>query len=389
MLEDLKSMKKFIKFYFFLQIVLLSFNAFSYQDLNVLKTEVIGRAVILDNNIDKARRLALEDALYLSSLKGGAFVDGFSSVSQNTILNDQSIIKSESQILDFKILEENKRNDHYEIKILAVIGSKNNSFECKQKPINISIFKSKVILHHSLPSYIIRSMYEWNNFFIDKISNDNQILLKNYDNYDLNKIIESSNNVEFDYSSNVDGIPLIENGDLLVAPVFKVLPVNSYKKAENAYNIAKYSIQLNFFKGPDYKFFKTFLIDKEFQHRYPSNFQLISALTSKTKEEVNTDIYSGILNGINEMTKTFDCLPIEANLKLMNNSLYIDLGKKHGLRNRQIGIVKKNYQESFKSNLDTTVLFISEIKSNRSKLVPLNDKVEISDLDRMKIQFIE
>ena len=89
------------------------------------------------------------------------------------------------------------------------------------------------------------------------------------------------------------------------------------------------------------------------------------------------------------MTKTFNCLPIEANLKLLNNSLFIDLGERHGLRNRQIGIIKKNYQSGLNSNLDTTVLFISEINENRSKLVPLNDKVKISELDRMKIQFIE
>ena len=188
MLEDLKYMRKYFKYYFFLLILLISFKAFSYQDLNILKTEVTGRAVIVDNNIEKAKRLALEDALYLSSLKGGAFVDGFSSVSQNTIINDQSIIKSDSQILDFKILEENKKNDHYEIKILAIVGSKNYSFECKQKPINISIFKPKVIYNHSLPSYVIRSMYKWNNFFVDKITNNNQIIVKKYYNFNLNKI---------------------------------------------------------------------------------------------------------------------------------------------------------------------------------------------------------
>ena len=138
-------MIKLIKFYFILQFTLLSFYASAYQDFNILKAEVTGRAVIIDNNIEKARRLALEDALYLSSLKGGAFVDGFSSVSKNTIINDQSIIKSDSKILDFKILSERKNKDHYEIKLLAIIGNKNDSFECKKKPINISIFKEKVI----------------------------------------------------------------------------------------------------------------------------------------------------------------------------------------------------------------------------------------------------
>ena len=382
-------MIKFLKFCFFLKFILISFKVFSYQDINILKAEVTGRAVILDNNIEKARRLALEDALYLSSLKGGAFVDGFSSISKNTILNDQSIIKSDSKILDFKILEENKNKDHYEIKLLAFIGSKNNSFECKDKPINISIFKPKIIYDHSLPSFVIRSMYEWNNFFTENLSRNKQITLKKFNNFELDKIIKSSDNVEFDYSSNVDGIPLIEAGDYLVAPVFKVEPMNFYKQAENPYDIAKYSIELNFFKGPNYKFFRTFVIEKEFQNRYPSNFQLISALTSKTKEEVNSDVISSITDGITQITKTFNCLPIEAKIKLLNDVLYIDIGEKHGLKNRQIGIIKKNYQSGLKSNLDTTVLFISEINANRSKLVPLNDKVKIPELDGMKIQFIE
>ena len=382
-------MKKLLKFYFFLKFVLVSFHAFSYQDINVLNAEVTGRAVILDNNIEKARRLALEDALYLASLKGGAFVDGFSSISKNTIINDQSIIKSDSKILDFKIIEEKRNKDHYEIKLLAIIGSKNNSFECKDKPINISIFKPKIIFNHTLPSSVLRSMYEWNNFFIDNLSRNNQISLKKYSNFELDKIIKSSDNVEFDYSSNVDGIPLIEAGDFLVAPVFKVEPINLYKQVENPYDIAKYSIELNFFKGPNYKFFRTFIIEKEFQNRYPSNFQLITALTSKTKEEVNSDVISGITDGIIQMTKTFNCLPIEANLKLVNETLYIDIGEKNGLRNRQIGIIKKTYQSNLKSNLDTTVLFISEINANRSKLVPLNDKIKITELDGMKIQFIE
>ena len=82
-------------------------------------------------------------------------------------------------------------------------------------------------------------------------------------------------------------------------------------------------------------------------------------------------------------------MPIEGSLKLINNSLYIDLGEKHGLRNRQIGIIKKNYQSGLKPNLDTTVLYISEINESRSKLEPLNDKIKISELDRIKIQFIE
>ena len=43
--------------------------------------------------------------------------------------------------------------------------------------------------------------------------------------------------------------PVIEEGDYLVAPVFKVENVNFYKKADNFYDMAKYSIELNFLRG--------------------------------------------------------------------------------------------------------------------------------------------
>ena len=90
-------MNFFLKLLIYFILIFLSFNAIAYQNLKVLKAEVTGRSVISSNDLKKARRLALEDALYLASLKGGAFVDGFSSVSKSTILNDQSIIKTNSK----------------------------------------------------------------------------------------------------------------------------------------------------------------------------------------------------------------------------------------------------------------------------------------------------
>ena len=145
-------MKYFFKFVIFIILFLFSNISYGANDLKIVKAEVTGRSVIIDKNIEKAKRLALEDALYLASLKGGVFVEGFSSVSKNTILNDQSIIKTDSKILDFKILSQKKVKEHYEVKILAIIGSKNEKKDCKAKPINLSIFKPKIIYNHSLDS---------------------------------------------------------------------------------------------------------------------------------------------------------------------------------------------------------------------------------------------
>jgi hypothetical protein len=46
-------MIKLSKIFIILKLILLSFHSFAYQDLNILKAEVTGRSVILDNDIDK------------------------------------------------------------------------------------------------------------------------------------------------------------------------------------------------------------------------------------------------------------------------------------------------------------------------------------------------
>ena len=104
----------------FLIIYLLSsFSALAKvsNEVKVHEVQTVGRSVIIDNNLKKARKLALEDALYLAALRGGAIVEGFSSVSNSTIINDQSIVKPTSNVLDFKILDESQTKEHFQIKI--------------------------------------------------------------------------------------------------------------------------------------------------------------------------------------------------------------------------------------------------------------------------------
>ena len=67
----------------------------------------------------------------------------------------------------------------------------------------------------------------------------------------------------------------------------------------------------------------------------------------------------------------------------------MDLGYNQGLFNRQIGIVKSNYNSAFMKKSENIVLYVTEIQDNFSKLVPLNDEVELLNLNNQKIQFVE
>ena len=65
-------------------------------------TTATGRAAVTQNVTEElARMRALEDALYLAALQGGADINGFTSVSTDTSLQDHFVIRPSSKILDY------------------------------------------------------------------------------------------------------------------------------------------------------------------------------------------------------------------------------------------------------------------------------------------------
>ena len=91
----------------FILFCVFNFSAYGMEnDSNFRKVEATGRAVLVDGNIDISRKRALEDALYIAALKGGANVNGFSSIGKNTVINDQAIVTAASRVIDFKIVKE-------------------------------------------------------------------------------------------------------------------------------------------------------------------------------------------------------------------------------------------------------------------------------------------
>ena len=235
----------FFKFLIILFSTLFNAEAKVSSEVKVHEVEVLGRSVIINKNLKKARQLALDDALYLASLKGGAMIEGFSSVSNSTILNDQSIVKATSNILDFKILSEKQKDEHFEIKILAVVGFNQPKSKCTSKPLNITVFKGQIFSDHSLPSNLLRSMYKWYDGFYEIIKSQKN--LKIYDKSDLRlkDIIQSSVNKEYDYNAVVNGLPEVKEGNFSLVPRFEISSLDTQYNFENQHKVANYKITLN------------------------------------------------------------------------------------------------------------------------------------------------
>ena len=121
--EFFDTLMKLRKIFFTIFLIFIfSKNLFAEEKINFKQVVATGRSILLPENIETSRKRALEDAIYIAALKGGADVNGFSAVSSNTIINDQSVIKATNRVIDFKIISEKQDKEFLIITISAVVG---------------------------------------------------------------------------------------------------------------------------------------------------------------------------------------------------------------------------------------------------------------------------
>ena len=118
---------------FGLSAILLIGTSETYSKDSLRFIETTGRAVIENaETLDTARRRALEEALYLAALHGGAKINGFSAVNTDTSIQENLVVKPASHILDYNIISEQKTDTHFIIKIRSAVGQLKEK-GCKSK----------------------------------------------------------------------------------------------------------------------------------------------------------------------------------------------------------------------------------------------------------------
>ena len=221
------------KIFIFIALITFNFASNAEDKSNFKQVEATGRSILLPKNIETSRKRALEDAIYLAALKGGANINGFSAISSNTIINEQSVIKATNRVLDFKILSETQNKEYLTIKIRAVVGNELSKQNCNIRPININLFKGSITVDTNVPSELARYTSLWYNKTYEYISKLPNVDIKNFQNRQLNQIIKSSQNSSFNYNAITKGIPIIHPGNYSLVPKIVLTKTNKNKVPMN------------------------------------------------------------------------------------------------------------------------------------------------------------
>ena len=130
--------------------------------------------------MNEAKNAALEDALYLAALSGGAKIDGFSSIQADTALDDHFVVRPSSEILDYNIIDEMHDDQHYQVTVQAAVGTVERE-GCQNRVIgHISMFAPSYNLTRHVPGWLSTTPQLMVRTLYDQMAAQPELTLTNY-----------------------------------------------------------------------------------------------------------------------------------------------------------------------------------------------------------------
>ena len=343
--------------------------------------ETTGRAVIEDDEmIDISRRRALEDALYLAALHGGAKINGYSAVSTDTSIQENLVIQPASKILDYTIISEERADMHFIVKIRSAVGQLRKK-ECNNKGLkSLSVYKPVINVDPSAPF--------WVNSLADELTNEIMVSLKlaedinltdnSFVSLDRDQLITA--NDDYDYISLTSGREKTRYGDYAAVSAISIAEREKLV-GFTTYNSLLITFDTNVYDGSTYtpSFSKSKSLEALFSSSGP--WRTINLLLKTNRDNIVEPISIAAKEHAKEVIDGLICKEINSVVTVNNGKIEVPLGKRHGIKISALAVTKGE-QTPF------NVLRVEEVSETKSVLVPLNTALELSKLNGKSIQFL-
>jgi len=343
--------------------------------------ETTGRAVIEDDEmIDISRRRALEDALYLAALHGGAKINGYSAVSTDTSIQENLVIQPASKILDYTIISEEQTDMHFVVKIRSAVGQLRKK-ECDNKGLkSLSVYKPVINVAPSAPFWVNSLANELTNDIIASLESAEDINLTDNSFVSLDRDQLITANDDYDYISLTSGREKTQYGDY--AAVSSISIVEHEKLVGfTTYNSLIITFDTNVYDGSTYR--SSFSKSKSFEALFNSSgpWRTINLLLKTNRDNIIEPISIAAKEHAKEVIDNLTCKEINSIITVNNGKIEVPLGKRHGIKISALAVTKGE-QTPF------NVLRVEQVSETKSVLVPLNTALDLSKLNGKSIQFL-
>ena len=340
-----------------------------------------GRAVINDQAaLHEAKNTALEDALYLAALKGGAKIDGFSSVQADTSLDDHFVVRPSSEILDYRIVNEIKDDLHYEVTVEAAVG-KIAEPACHDRAVgHLTMFAPTMSMTRSVPGWLSTMPSIMMGDLYRQLENTTNLTLYNKGATVLDPV-QMKRDARYDYNALMNGKAAIHDGDFAFATNIALESFSDGSAFGQSQHL-RAIITTSLYTGSQLTPLGEVRNEIKLKLGERSLSQLISKLSTTKRDMVKTALMSGLQNHAKAIASATLCLPLKAVIKLENDKLHVNLGMRQGIQVNRLAMVSGVSSK-------WSVLRVIEAGDGYSILEPLSRQRKPVDLNGKLATFLE
>lgn len=357
-------------------------NQESAQPVVPLTTiKATGRVVFSeDEPIEDLRRRALSEALYFAALQGGARVNGFSSVDQSTMLTEQILVRPSSNLLDYRILSEERRDLHYEVTIEAVIGDPDPS-DCKQTARRtVTLFAPNLSIAPNVSAWAQRSVSELLNDILADLKSNPNITFRNKMKQKF-KIENRRLDDEMDYASIMNSSRVFA-GDFAIVPSIKIFKEEDRNLGLFETSYYRVIVQINTYEGQSYQLLSSKSVTRKVFAKVDTFLDPINVLVPPDRSVIIEQLASEFKGFTEASVKSIMCAPLKGELKAENGRYLVEMGSVHGLTKMNLAILSSDQQP-------WTVLRVSSLEGRRIFLTPLDPSRDLSAFAGQTVRFLE
>lgn len=345
-------------------------------------TETTGRAVIMDAAMEQeARMLALEDALYLAALEGGASINGFSAVMSDTTLEDHFVIRPASRILDYTITNEVIDGEHYEVSIRAAIGDLPRGACLHQRAVHMTLFQPRMTLADNIPAAAAPMAVDVLNNVITTIERHGGVSASRATDVALDPSRLSRINDSYDYTALTTGVVRVQRGDFAIVPEI-ILTGQRAGNALSRRDDMTMLIRLHVLAGESYAPIDKFEVTHTLTTRQRSVSRSFNVIGQPRRTAIRAALIEPVAGLVDTMVADLQCRPLTATLALRDGRLTVPVGSHHGIGQNALAVA---------SGTDTPwqIMRVTQVDARSSILTPLNDRRDPVTLAGRTVEFME
>lgn len=345
-------------------------------------TETTGRAVIIDDAAQQeARLLALEEALYLAALQGGARINGFSAITADTSLEDHFVVRPASRILDYTITNEVIDDQHYQVSIRAAVDDLPRGTCLHERAVNLTVFAPVMRQAPDTPAIAGPMAEQVIAALVDVIDVKPALNARLATTTKLDPARLARANDSFDYEALTTGLIRVREGDFAMIP--EIVLTGSLGGSEVfRKEILHLDIMLHLFSGEDYEFIETFSRSASLHVQNKTVLRSFDVLTRATRPDMLRQMLDQVEPLVSRMTNTLRCRPLTATLAVADGRLQVPIGSYHGMRQNVLAVASG-------TNTPWHIMRVTQVNAMSSQLTPLNSNRDLSRLVGQTVEFME